>query len=63
MSPGELRCVKKWIDEMLDKGFIRESIASCAAPLLLAAKPGGVVRICQDYRGLNNVTVNNIWSH
>ncbi|RAL67012.1 hypothetical protein DID88_007792 [Monilinia fructigena] len=29
------------------------------APLLLAAKPGGGVRICQDYRGLNNVTIKN----
>ena len=51
--------MKKWIDEMLDKGFIRESSAPCAAPLILAAKPGGGVRICQDYRGLNNVTIKN----
>jgi len=59
LSPAELRCVKKWIDEMLDKGFIRESTSPAAAPLLLAAKPGGGVRICHDYRGLNNVTVKN----
>src|SRR5437773_2698282 len=58
-SPDELRCVKKWIDEMLDKGFIRESTSPAAAPLLLAAKPGGGVRICHDYRGLNAVTVKN----
>jgi RNase H-like domain found in reverse transcriptase/Reverse transcriptase (RNA-dependent DNA polymerase)/Integrase zinc binding domain/Chromo (CHRromatin Organisation MOdifier) domain len=59
LSPAELRCIKKWIDEMLDKGFIRESTSPAAAPLLLAAKPGGGVRICHDYRGLNNVTVKN----
>ena len=59
LSPAELRCVKKWIDEMLDKGFIRESTSPAAAPLLLAAKPGGGVRICHDYRGLNNVTIKN----
>ena len=58
-SPAELKCVKKWIDEMLDKGFIRESMSPAAAPLLLAAKPGGGVRICHDYRGLNAVTVKN----
>lgn len=58
-SPAELRCVKKWIDEMLDKGFIRESTSPAAAPLLLAAKPGGGVRICHDYRGLNEVTIKN----
>jgi hypothetical protein len=59
MSPQELRVVRKWLDDNLSKGFIRESRARCAAPLLLAAKPGGGVRICQDYRGLNNVTIKN----
>ena len=29
------------------------------APLLLAAKLGGGVRICHNYRGLNNVTIKN----
>ncbi len=51
--------VKKWIDDNVAKGFIRESSARCAAPLLLAAKPGGGIRICQDYRGLNSVTIKN----
>ena len=37
-----------------------ESRSRCAVPLLLAAKPGGGVRVCQDYRGLNNVTIKNI---
>jgi hypothetical protein len=59
MSPAELKVVRKWLDDNLTKGFIRESRARCAAPLLLAAKPGGGVRICQDYRGLNNVTIKN----
>lgn len=59
VSPGELRVIRKWLDDNLSKGFIRESRAKCAAPLLLAAKPGGGVRICQDYRGLNNVTIKN----
>ena len=59
LSPSELRVVRKWLDENLSKGFIRESKAQCAAPLLLAAKPGGGVRICQDYRGLNNITIKN----
>ena len=51
--------MRKWLDDNLAKGFIRESRARCAAPLLLAAKPGGGVRICQDYRGLNNITIKN----
>ena len=58
-SPKELQVVRKWLDDNLSKGFIRESRSRSAAPLLLAAKPGGGVRICQDYRGLNNVTIKN----
>jgi hypothetical protein len=58
-SPQELRVVRKGLDDNLDKDFIRESQSQSAAPLLLAAKPGGSVRICQDYRGLNNVTIKN----
>jgi RNase H-like domain found in reverse transcriptase/Reverse transcriptase (RNA-dependent DNA polymerase)/Integrase zinc binding domain len=59
MNPQELKVIRKWLDDNLAKGFIRESRARCAAPLLLAAKPGGGVRICQDYRGLNNITIKN----
>ena len=40
---AELSCVKKWIDEMLNKGFIYKLILLAAAPLLLAVKPGGSV--------------------
>jgi transposase InsO family protein len=59
LSSQELKVVRKWLDDNLDKGFIRESRARCAAPLMLAAKPGGGVRVCQDYRGLNNITIKN----
>jgi hypothetical protein len=44
---------------MLDKGFIWESTSSAAALLLLAAKLEESMRICHDYRGLNNITVKN----
>jgi hypothetical protein len=45
MSSEELKCVRKWLDENLEKDFIRESKARYAAPLLLAAKPGGGMRV------------------
>jgi hypothetical protein len=51
--------VQKWLDDNLTKGFIQESRVCCAAPLLLAAKPGGGVWICQDYHRLNNITIKN----
>ena len=44
---------------MLDKGFIYKSTLPATVPLLLAAKPGGGVRICYNYQGLNIVTIKN----
>ena len=41
--PAELSCVKKWINKMLNKGFIRELMLLAAVLLLLAMKPGGSV--------------------
>jgi hypothetical protein len=59
ISPKELKCVRKWLDKNLEKGFIRKSKARCAAPLLLAAKPGDGIRIYQNYKSLNNITIKN----
>jgi hypothetical protein len=59
LSYKELLVVPKWLDDNLNKGFIHESRYRSTAPLFLAAKPGGGVHICQDYRSLNNVTIKN----
>jgi hypothetical protein len=60
MSPMELRVIKRWLDDNLAKNFIRPSTSQVASPVLLAKKPGGGgVRICVDYRGINNVTLKN----
>jgi hypothetical protein len=47
------------LDANLRKGFVRASQSGAASPLLIARKPGGGVRICVDYRGVNNVTLKN----
>ena len=37
----KLLVIKKYINEHLDKGFIRPSMSPAAAPILLAKKLGG----------------------
>ena len=59
ISKDELLVVKKYIDEHLNKGFIRPSMSPAAAPILLAKKPGGGIRFCVDYRGLNTIIIKN----
>ncbi|KAM4060442.1 reverse transcriptase (RNA-dependent DNA polymerase) [Hirsutella rhossiliensis] len=41
---------------LLDKGFIRASSSPASAPVLFVRKPGGGLRFCVDYRGLNAIT-------
>ena len=43
LLPAELSYVKKWINKILNKGFIRELILLATALLLLTAKPGSSV--------------------
>ncbi|WVZ96439.1 hypothetical protein U9M48_042077 [Paspalum notatum var. saurae] len=59
ISGVELLEVKKQIDELLEKGFIRKSTSPWASPVLLTEKKDGTLRMCVDYRGLNAITVKN----
>lgn len=56
MSLEELEVARAYITENLEKGFIVPSSAPWAAPVLMAAKPGGGLRFCVDYRKLNALT-------
>jgi hypothetical protein len=59
VSKPELVELKKQIDELLEKGYIRPSTLSWAAPVLFMEKKDGTKRMCIDYRSLNEVTVKN----
>ena len=59
LSQTELDVLKKYIDDNLRKGFIRHSQSPAGAPILFVKKPDGSLRLCVDYRGLNNITIKN----
>jgi hypothetical protein len=56
MSRDELLVLQKTLTDLLDKGFIRVSNSLVAALVLFIKKPGGGLRFCVDYRGLNRIT-------
>jgi hypothetical protein len=59
MAPIEHEEVKKTIDELLAKGYIRRSFSPWAFLVLLVEKKDGAKRMCGDYRDLNAVTIKN----
>jgi hypothetical protein len=59
MAPVEHEEVKKTVDELLAKGYIRRSFSPWAFPVLLVEKKDGAKRMCVDYRNLNAVTIKN----
>ena len=44
---------------MIDKGFIRPSASPWGASILFVQKKDGLLRLCIDYRQLNQVTLKN----
>jgi hypothetical protein len=62
VSGPELVELKKQIDELLEKGYIRPSTSPWVAPVLFVEKKDGTKRMCIDYRSLNVVTVKNKYS-
>lgn len=59
MSRDELKALREWLDENLKKGFIRPSSSPVASPVLFVKKPGGGLRLCIDFRSLNNISVKD----
>jgi len=59
MSPSELVELKKQLEELLEKQFIRPSVSPWGAPVLLVKKKDGSFRLCVDYRQLNKFTIKN----
>jgi hypothetical protein len=51
--------LKKQIDELLEKGYIRPCTSPWAAPVLFVEKKDDTKRMCIDYRSLNEVTIKN----
>lgn len=59
LSELELESLREFIDENLAKGFIRPSTSPAGAPILFAKKKDGSLRLCVDFRGINNITVKD----
>jgi len=57
MVASELAELKKQLEELQQSGFIRPSSSPWGAPVLFVKKKDGSMRMCVDYRALNEVTI------
>jgi hypothetical protein len=59
MAANELKELKKQLRELQDKGYIRPSSSPWGSPVVFMKKKDGSLRMCIDYRSLNEVTIKN----
>lgn len=59
MAPAELKELKIQLEDLEKKGFIWPSVSPWGAPALFFQKKDGSMRLCIDYRKLNQVTIKN----
>jgi hypothetical protein len=59
LAATELDELKRQLDKLLEHGHIRPSKSPYGSPVLFVKKKNGEMRMCVDYRALNNITVKN----
>ena len=59
VSPAEQKPLDEFIEENLRTGRIRPSKSPMASPVFFVKKKDGSLRLVQDYRALNSMTVKN----
>ncbi|KAK1664915.1 hypothetical protein QYE76_053074 [Lolium multiflorum] len=56
-NPEDTKEIQRQIQDLLTKGYVRESLSPCAVPVILVPKPDETQRMCMDCRPINAITV------
>jgi hypothetical protein len=53
----ETKEIQYQVQELLDEGYMHESLSPCVVPVILVPKKDGSWRMCIDCRAINNITI------
>ncbi|WVZ70565.1 hypothetical protein U9M48_019224 [Paspalum notatum var. saurae] len=56
-NPEETKEIQRQVQDLSDRGYVRESLSPCAVPVILVPKKDGSWRMCVDCRAINNITI------
>ena len=56
-NPEETKELQRQVNELMEKGYVKESMSLCAVPMILVPKKDGTWRMCVDCQSINNTTV------
>ena len=57
LTPLEKEEIKKQVQELLEKGLVKESLSPCDVSTVLSPKKDGGWRMCTDSREINKITI------
>ena len=53
--------IKKYVQELIERGVIRPRSSPCGSLIVLVPKKDGMWHMCVDYRALNKITINIVY--
>ncbi len=62
IHPSDYEAVRLHLQELKDANIIRESDSPYASPIVIVKKKDGSIRLCIDYRKLNNQTIKDAYA-
>ena len=56
-NPEETKEIQCLVQDLLERGYVRESLSPCVVPVILVSKKDSSWRICVDCRAISNITI------